>query len=87
MIVVLKNARIESYAGNTRLSAEVDGVFVAWRVRREDRMGPAFTGWICREHGRGACEHSDAFEALLPRWLPEKLQRWEEQRNTDTNNA
>lgn len=83
MNVILKNADINTGAQRTRLSAEVDGVFVAWRVRPADKKGPAYTGWICAEHGKGGCDHTDAFEAVLPRWLPEKLERWEGQRNTN----
>lgn len=82
MNVVLKNLDIPASGVNRlRLSAEVDGVFVAWRVRKAHLSFPAYTGWICAEHGKGVCDHVEAFEALLPRWLPEKLERAEDRNN------
>jgi hypothetical protein len=61
-----------------RVRGWVDGVKVIWRAREGHPGLPPFIGWICEDHGKGRCEHTDVAEDHLTENLANRLVRLEE---------
>lgn len=60
-----------------RIAATVDGVKVTWRVRKQGPNWPAYTGWICFEHGKDDCDHRADLEDVLADEILDRLEQWE----------
>lgn len=64
-----------------RVSAVVDGEKVTWRARKASGPNrPAYTGWICSEHGTKSCDHVADLEDLLADEILDRMAAWERRR-------
>jgi hypothetical protein len=51
-----------------RVRCLIGGVKVQWRVRPG-----GYTGWLCDEHGKTDCQHSDVAERFLPKAVVNRM--------------